>query len=1198
MKIYIFKNTILFLFLTGFLINLTPIGAQTYVNREWVQILGTPDTIQWSASVINNNNQLITTGNTFTPGQQANILTTAYDEDGNIVWQRQWNGVQNGSDYGSAITTDINGNIYVTGASHYTTDSTFDIVLIVYSQYGNELFTTNFSGENLNNIPFAIATDNYDNIYIAGTSEDPNNGFDYILLKISSNGDHEWSVRYDYNGGIDIATTLVITDNGEEIAITGGSETTNGNWDYTTVLYDNSGDLRSIDRQPSDETEIEKPKDIAKDAQNNFYITGVESDGMVNQIKIIKLGHDLQPQWVHFSGSGNEEGSNTIAVDKYYNPYIGGWVEETPGIRNALLMKYDINGNLIWSRNFSPDPLKPYSEITKLTIRDNLINFIGFATDGFSSDIITGQFSPDGEINWIRSWTNMGNSVDYPTSIVSCNNNVYVTGRTYLNNTIQWVTVRYSFFELNSDIVNDTINQSIYLDRQVVTKINGEYLKHPFHHNRELQFYSLNDLMHDTLITQMENKTGIDFSGADLKVIKLHWDLTPADTLSVSRLGDTVRIPDFWNTLILEIPEGENLPAIRDSLRSLHYIVFDADLTYISESLSVPNDDYFYMQHSLHASSPNPPYPDAHINILPAWDIETGKPNIRIAVIDDPVYWIHPDFLNPYFQPFGTVIADGWDYQTNSSIFTTFNPFISHGTRVAGIIGAIRNNHDGISGITGGNGVSDPGTRLYSLGIRKLTPLHNVPYICTHAASNAIAKSANQLLTSGGYGAHVINCSWGSDESSFYLSDAIISAYINNCIVVASRGNNKNDILTYPACYDDKLVVSVGASGTDGTYKRNAGFGHPSNPNNGLGNNGDYSSCYSHVDIIAPGVIELVRTTNWPDSPLPYYPFSGTSAAAPHVTGVAGLLLSRHHPSQGYPNGLAPEDVEYILKNTATDISGPPPNTIGINFPAGPDPYNGHGRLNAGEALKHINLPEYQILHPTAPVIKTQTLHTSNTLVMFSRNLSFGGQSIEKDVLYEADLYQVNYTTNPTIPVGYQVVDIWKRESSSYGVNNVNYINEPTAATNFADIHYIDLTNNPITVQANNFFWHIKNKLGTSQNINIYYPPWCDVLGKAAYSILLQNPTASIAKPKENNSKLNIYPNPASEQITINLPEIGTHAGRIYIYDMFGKIVYQQVMSATDSGHITIPVINLAKGVYLCVVVANNKRYTERFCRL
>jgi len=65
----------------------------------------------------------------------------------------------------------------------------------------------------------------------------------------------------------------------------------------------------------------------------------------------------------------------------------------------------------------------------------------------------------------------------------------------------------------------------------------------------------------------------------------------------------------------------------------------------------------------------------------------------------------------------GSVIADGWNYRTNSSIFSTLNPLDEHGTRVAGIIGAGRNNTIGIAGIAGGDGLVNPGVRIYSLGV-------------------------------------------------------------------------------------------------------------------------------------------------------------------------------------------------------------------------------------------------------------------------------------------------------------------------------------------------------------------------------------------------------------------------------------------------------------------------------------------------
>lgn len=1186
MKNHFIRNTICVIFLTGLLINQNPVDAQTFVNREWVQVLGTPDTIQWLASVINLNDQLITTGNTFTLGQQANILTTAYDEDGNIQWQQQWNGPQNGGDYGAAVTTDDQGNIFVAGASQYSTDSTFDIVLIMYDHSGTEMWYTSYSGEGLNNIPFAIVADNENHLFIAGTGEEYDNGYDYLLLKFTVDGELLWDVRYDYNGGTDIATSLVLVNGGQEIAVTGGSETTGGNWDYTTVLYSSQGVMLSVDRQPSDETAIEKPKDIVRDAQNNFYLTGVESNGAVNQVKLMKLGHDLQPQWIQFSTSGYEEESNTVAIDSYSNSYVGGWIEEVAGNRKTLLMKYDPNGNLAWAQSFIPDPLKPHAEITKISIENNLINFVGFATDGISSDIFTGQLAADGELNWLKNWSNTGNSIDFPTSIVSTQNNVYVSGRTNVNNAMQWVTVRYSYFELPPVIVDDTINQTSYLDCQIVVKINQKLLNHPFHNNRELQFHSLHQLLHDSIIIQMEVKTGVEFSSVDMKVVKLHWDLTPADTLSVSRLGDTVRIPDFWNTLILEMPEGSNLPAVRDSLLSFTCVIFDADLAYIDELQNVPNDLLFPHQWGLHAMQQNAPYPNAHINILPAWDIETGENYIKIGVIDDVVYWDHPDFKNSTL-PSNSIVAGGWNY-TNNSNHASKLPEGNHGTAVAGIFGAIRNNTKGIAGIAGGNGVSNPGVQVYSFG----AAIWDWPFL---VIPNTYSAHAIRIGSCGinGYGLHAINCSFAGTEGVFYLYDALVSAFINNCVIIAGRGNSGDDVKRYPACYDDKLAISVGASGTDGTYKRKNEFGHPSNTSNGTPG---YGSSFNHFDLIAPGVIELVYTTHYPISSSSYTSFHGTSAATPHVTGVAGLLLSRHHPSQGYPNGLAPEDVQHILKSTATDISGSPPNTIGINFPAGPDPFNGHGRLNAEAALNYINMPYYQVFHSPNLSPTQITLIESDKWVFINRAENYGGYPFYSSQGCVADLYRVDYVHNVVIPQGYNAVDAWARGSSSYGAASNKVWIDILTDRYFAEMVSFDPTTNPISIHLRNYYYHIKTSIGSNNPININYPSPASLT--AAFSVLLNNPTAGSPEPEEELAELKGFPNPTSEHITFDFSSIDFTEGRMTIYDMFGRNVEERAISAADKGQITIPVANLAKGVYLCVLVANNKRYTYRFCRL
>ena len=127
-----------------------------------------------------------------------------------------------------------------------------------------------------------------------------------LPFKYDNNGNLQWASRYDYNQNVDIAADIVTEGGGDQLTVTGGSEDTAGVWDYTTVSYDINGNQISVAREPSDETNIKKPKDIVKDGNKNYYITGrsavgeqsfnVNLDGLVPGIYIyrIGIGEDVQ----------------------------------------------------------------------------------------------------------------------------------------------------------------------------------------------------------------------------------------------------------------------------------------------------------------------------------------------------------------------------------------------------------------------------------------------------------------------------------------------------------------------------------------------------------------------------------------------------------------------------------------------------------------------------------------------------------------------------------------------------------------------------------------------------------------------------------------------------------------------------------------------------------------------------------------
>lgn len=316
-----------------------------------------------------------------------------------------------------------------------------------------------------------------------------------------------------------------------------------------------------------------------------------------------------------------------------------------------------------------------------------------------------------------------------------------------------------------------------------------------------------------------------------------------------------------------------------------------------------------------------------------AWNVEDGRSRpVIVAVIDTGLDYFHPDIApaniwrNARETPNGVdddgngYVDDliGWNFYDDDN-----NPwdFAGHGTHVAGIIGAASsNNGEGIAGINWGV---------------KIMPLKVLNFV-GRGRSTGIAEAIFYAVANG---ARVINLSLGGHHISKTEKLAIDYAYSKNVVVVVASGNEGEDNKEYgPAGLEN--VLTVGAVGPEGKY---AGFS----------NYGDA------VDLVAPGVDILSLRARRTDFELVaglegyrpgqsfvgpgnrYYRATGTSFAAPFVTGVASLLIARS------PD-LSADQVMRILRNTARDIDVP-----------GVDRNTGYGLLDARAALRAS--PDYFI---------------------------------------------------------------------------------------------------------------------------------------------------------------------------------------------------------------------------------------------
>lgn len=183
------------------------------------------------------------------------------------------------------------------------------------------------------------------------------------------------------------------------------------------------------------------------------------------------------------------------------------------------------------------------------------------------------------------------------------------------------------------------------------------------------------------------------------------------------------------------------------------------------------------------------------------------------------------------------------------------------------------------------------------------------------------AMNYNELLEATYSGARVVNVSWTSGCSFNSYAQAIVDeVYANGTVIVASAGNGStcggSANLVYPAALNH--VIAVSSVGPNDNHERYIG-----NP----------ASTHQHnvsVDICAPGY-DVALTI----APGNYLTGNGTSFAAPYVSGTIGLMLAVN-------SCLTPDDIEFILKETAVNIDGLNPSYVGGL---------GAGRMDAGAAV-------------------------------------------------------------------------------------------------------------------------------------------------------------------------------------------------------------------------------------------------------
>jgi subtilisin family serine protease len=358
-----------------------------------------------------------------------------------------------------------------------------------------------------------------------------------------------------------------------------------------------------------------------------------------------------------------------------------------------------------------------------------------------------------------------------------------------------------------------------------------------------------------------------------------------------------------------------------------------------------------------------------------AWALpDTGSAAVTVAVIDDGIN-MHPDispnldlaggydFVSDDTPDFGPPVpnCDGGAAFTNTDgdatpgpdadptmpVSVTFDELAgcfqvdniaNHGLHVSGTIGATNGSANLVTGVNWNVRIR----MIRALGIDGFGYDFDIAQAVLYAAGLPAAGAGGQLVVAPNR-APIINMSLGG-ESNSVLGAAVAAAINAGSVIIASAGNDASSTLNFPASYPD--VVSVAALGADGELA-------------------SYSSSNAFVSLVAPGgdfrfdlpgafaggtsgvlstVWDFVDDPEFNEVRGPDYAFyTGTSMAAPHVSGVAALVLAANP-------GLTGQQLRDRLVSTAVDM-GPP----------GPDARYGFGRVDAYNAITGTHGPAMNV---------------------------------------------------------------------------------------------------------------------------------------------------------------------------------------------------------------------------------------------
>ncbi len=377
-------------------------------NLQWYRIRGNTYNDMFGGIVMDSEGYLYI-ATYYTPyGGNSDMNLTKYDSNGNFIWAKQW-GTTSNDDYGGVAIDPYTDDVYLSGSY-----KNVDAELVKYNSAGTQLWARTWGGSGAD-LQASCGVDSQGNVYLCGRCNSFGSYEDPFLAKYNSSGTSLWNRTW--GGIVDECAVGVTPDPDDNIYISGRTGSYGaGGQDFFVLKYDPIGNqLWNITFGGSTD---EYGGAICLDSQNNIFLTGeTTSFGFGNDLVLAFIPNNntfnTNPWNVTWGGSLDDSGCHSALDNTGEYVYVSGWTKsmgESNG--DGLLLKYAINGTLMWSRTWGGPS---YDEFGAVYVDTSGYIFVTGTTVSYTvggaQDAVLLKYSPDGTQLWYRIWGGVYNDI-------------------------------------------------------------------------------------------------------------------------------------------------------------------------------------------------------------------------------------------------------------------------------------------------------------------------------------------------------------------------------------------------------------------------------------------------------------------------------------------------------------------------------------------------------------------------------------------------------------------------------------------------------------------------------------------------------------------------------------------------------------------------------------------------------------------